>query len=215
MKTQLKVESWAVGVTTCDKRPQSTLQKTLESLEKAGWKNYRVFHDNGRGAWRHWIFTLNSLVKDNPNVDAYFILQDDVVFCKGLREYMERILWPKSERIAFCSPYTPTPYRTSTVGLNSFNAGENLCCAQSFIIPNETAKSILEDLGDLQAEKRIDMHVGRWALATNHTSWFHVPSLAQHLADDNSTLGNFSIPELRMASDFLGESFDVSCYFSE
>jgi hypothetical protein len=105
------VLTWAVGVTTAP-RAVPTLGRTLESLVRAGWDHARLFvepgvdiprrfagwpktvRDEPLGAYPNWYLGLAELVMRQPRAEAYFMLQDDVVFARGLREWLEYALWP-------------------------------------------------------------------------------------------------------------------------
>jgi hypothetical protein len=201
------IRNWAVAVTTAP-RPIATLPRTLESLERAGWSDFRVFPDTaGIGAWRNWIEALATLIAQQPDADAFAVVQDDVVFCRGLRAYLEQTLWPAVRRVALCSPFTPAAYHERRRGWNVRWPPPNqfLVAAQVWIFPPESARAIVRDLGHIQAHKGIDGRVGLWAERTRRSVWYHTPSLAQHIADTNSAIGNPPVASLRIADDFIGE----------
>ena len=54
------------------------------------------------GAWKNFCSSLQDLVEMYPAADAYFMIQDDVIFCKGVRLFLENNLWP-DERTGFVS----------------------------------------------------------------------------------------------------------------
>ena len=109
------VEFWAIGVTAAP-RESSTLNRTLASLRKGGWdETIHLFSEQGTepalngngygslvnierrepalGAWGNFYLALCELYLRDPDADAYFLLQDDVVFTSGLRAYLEETLW--------------------------------------------------------------------------------------------------------------------------
>jgi len=195
---------WAVAVTTTP-RPVSTLDRTLAGLHRAGWDRCEVVEDTSRaGAWPTWLRALRQLIETHPHADALLLCQDDALFCRGLRGYLERTLWP-GDRVALCSPYCPAVYRSERQGWHREDRGWLLIGAVCWAIPRTAAETILEDLGGRKAQKHIDAHVGRWARETGGSIWYHTPSLVQHAADDNSTLGYASEPRLRTAGDFITE----------
>ena len=55
------------------------------------------------------------------------------------------------------------------------------------------------------------LKIGEWAARSGRTTWYHAPSLAQHVADENSALA-IHPPDayLRTASDFPGVDFDAT-----
>jgi len=197
---------WAIGVTTAP-RPAPTLQRTVASLRRAGWPKYATFRDShGAGAWRNWIEGLRLLIRRQPRADAYMICQDDVVFCRGLRDYLQQTLWPADrETVALCSVFTPAAYRASRPGWHRQRRGWHLVAAQAWTIPPESARAIVAELGDLEASKNIDNRIGKWAGETDRAPWYHTPSLAEHVGLRNSALGDQRISDLRESGDFIGE----------
>ncbi len=107
---------WSYGVTTCPQRvTDGLLARTLASLAAAGWERPRVFLDGtlpvgadvpGLGGlevvergervkpYLNWILAVTELYYRHPCADRFAVFQDDVVFCRGLREYLERSAWP-------------------------------------------------------------------------------------------------------------------------
>lgn len=201
---------WVVGVTSAP-RPEPTLERTLASLERAGFDERYVFNDaQRRGAWPNWLKALRSLVA--VGADTLLVCQDDVVFCRGLRAYLERTLWPgdgprgaEPGRLALCSPYCPTPYRQEQRGWHRQNRGWHLVGALCWAIPRTAALAMLADLRSLEADRRIDARVGQWAVRTGRSVWYHFPSLAQHIGLGNSALGDKNWDSLRRAASFIGE----------
>lgn len=195
---------WAVGLTTAP-RPEPTLQQTLHSLQAAGWPDCRLFDDAKRaGAWPNWIAGLRTLLAEYPNAEAYMLVQDDAIFCRRLRRYLEKTLWPASN-LALCSPYCPAPYRKSEHGWHQQDRGWNLVGAVCWVIPPHSARSIIADLAHVQARNRIDARIGQWAKNVGRSVWYHTPSLVQHIGSGNSALGDPLINSLRKAADFIGE----------
>ena len=198
---------WSVGITTAP-RPVPTLGQTVASLGRAGWLNLSIVRDTrGIGAWRNWIGGLRLLIRRQPRADAYMICQDDVVFCRGLRSYLQRSLWPaERETVALCSVFTPAAYQTSPPGWHRQCRGWYLSAAQAWVIPPESARAIVAELADLDASKHIDNHIGKWARQTGRVPWYHAPSLAEHVGSGNSALGDDRISDLRRSADFIGEA---------
>jgi len=195
---------WAVGLTTAP-RPEPTLERTRASLHKAGWTDCHVFDDSHKaGAWPNWISGLRSLIDGHPDADAYMMVQDDAAFCRGLRAYLEQTLWPAAN-VALCSPYCPTPYKKPKRGWHEENNGWNLAGAVCWVLPPDSARTIIAQLGQVEAKDRIDARIGQWAENVNRSVWYHTPSLVQHSGVGNSALGDENIDSLRIAADFLGE----------
>ena len=204
--TRPAIQHWAVAVTTAP-RPKPTLQQTLASLERAGFGHLHVVDDRGKsGAWPSWLRALRGLLAEHPEAEALLICQDDAVFYRGLRQYLEQSLWPGS-RVAVCSPYCPALYRWPQSGWHREDHGWDLVGAVCWAIPRITAKILLGDLGQVRADRQIDARIGRWARRTGRSVWYHTPSLVQHVAPTNSALGHNLDGSRRRADDFVGEAY--------
>ncbi len=107
---------WAYGVTTCVKRRDNLLPRTLESLSLAGFDNPRLFVDgvSGRPDWAtdlagenvtsrwpevqaygNWVLSMWELFLRQPKATHYVIFQDDVVAVRNLRSYLEQSDMPE------------------------------------------------------------------------------------------------------------------------
>lgn len=176
------------------------------------WPQYR--HGGPRGSWPNWIAALTESVRRNPDADAYVILEDDGVMCRNVRGYLEWTLWPEAaEAVALCSFYRPQCYTDLMPlarGWHREYRGSCLVGTVAWAIPPESARAIIRDLGDLGGLSGIDAKVGGWALTTGRATWYHAPSLVQHIANDNSALGiHEPHVNMRTASDFPGVDFDA------
>jgi hypothetical protein len=231
--TRGSVRRWAVGMTTARRSP-STVERTLESLAMAGWREVRVFAEAGAdvpvregvsltrrdgvlGAWRNWFLSLAELYLRAPQADAYLMVQDDVVFCRGVRELLEKLLWP-SQRVGVVSVYSaqgsgvhrPGFYREQPVG--------GFLGALTYIFPPAGVRSLLRDPAALAHHLRpgatgtwgIDVVVGEWSRRRGMPAFFHRPSLAQHIGDTSTVWGAAANGGRRRADDFPGETFDAS-----
>jgi len=106
---------WAVGILTSP-RPKETLTRTMASLVAAGWDRATIFAEPGstlpvvdpdywtirqhaarKHAWRNWIEGLGHLVDVYPDAGYFLMVQDDVVFARNVRRYIERT-WPHGKR---------------------------------------------------------------------------------------------------------------------
>ena len=219
------VRRWAVGITTAP-RPEPTLERTIQSLVDAGWPRMSVFAEPGSplpavdedririyqrpkrlGIWQNWITAVADLLAAEPEADALFLLQDDVQLCRDLRAYCEKTLWPQIHRVGLCSPYQPAPYITRKPrrpGWHLQKRGWYLVGALTWILPVETARSLLCRWANFQADRRLDARIGKWCSETGRSVWYHAPSLAEHLGFANSASGDGSRDKLRRAGDFIG-----------
>lgn len=190
-------------------RPQPTLHRTLDSLEAAGFPAVNTREDTAAaGHFQAWMSALRWIVKQRPGAEAYFVVEDDTVFCRGLNRYLQRTLWPGPvEKIALCSPYCPKAYRQDKRGWNDTQSGRGhfLAGSQAWILPPPAARALLAEVAPRETTHNVDWEIGKWAKATGRKVWYHTPSLAQHEGLRNSALGDNTVSSIRYAADFIGE----------
>ena len=233
------VKSWAVGVTTAP-RPEPTIKRCLRSLVKAGWDMPRIFAEPGvqltaefghlpmttrqetSGAWPNWWLGLSELVLRQPEADAYLMVEDDVLFCRNLRSWLEQELWP-ADRVAVVSLFTPQIYAKEVRGWHITSAGAGLAGAQGLVFPNVAARMLLAHpwavnhrrQGGSSGLKETDAVIGRWAQAVGLPVYHHSPSLTQH-DGETSTLEHGELRcSNRYSRDFVGEEFDALFLLSQ
>jgi hypothetical protein len=69
-------------------------------------RQYLTQRDEVLGAWPNWFLGLAELYERDAGADAYLIVQDDVVFSRNVRRYLEQVLWP-ADRLGVVSLYEP------------------------------------------------------------------------------------------------------------
>ncbi len=194
-------------------RPQETLGRTLRSLHAAGFSDVAVYHDRQpSGHFRAYMAAMRYALEQRPDVDAYFLVEDDVVFCRGLYAYLQRTLWPGPvDRLALCSPYSPEAYRQPHTGWDATQSGRGLYLAgsQAWIFPAAMARAILADVAPRETIRNADWEIGQWVCEQGRQIWYHTPSLAQHEGIGNSALGDDAVSDLRHAIDFIGEEAEI------
>jgi len=99
---------WSYGVMTVPSRRETTLPFTLETLEKAGFDQPRLFIDGARddSEYRHlglrttchfptirtaanWTLALYELYTRDPAANRFAVFQDDIVICKNTKQYLD------------------------------------------------------------------------------------------------------------------------------
>ena len=223
------VNDWAVGITIAP-RDEKYYSKTIDSVMKAGWESPILFTEpnvelcephkelknikrNERyGAWKNFCSSLQDLVEMYPAADAYFMIQDDVIFCKGVRLFLENNLWP-DERTGFVSVFTPSHYTAKPTGFYKRNMGGALWMAQTIIMPPDSARNFLQHPVKTghNGDRNIDNRLGLWASREKRYPWYFCPSLAQHIGSVSTlwTSGANQAAGRKSASDFVGEDYDV------
>jgi hypothetical protein len=189
--------TWAVGITTAPRR-EETLSRTLESYTRAGLPTPHVFADYGApvpegypatrrdtrvGGWPNFFLGLSELVMRHPQADYYLMLQDDVVFCRNVGRYVERLLAnpaayaandrrhhaPRGEnphaergdyggaaRLAVLSFYCPSGYEQVRTGLRRVDKENGLIGALTFVFPRAAAHALVS--GPFGLEYRTGKH---------------------------------------------------------
>lgn len=225
---------WAVGVTTAP-RAVPTLERCLVSLALAGWDHPRIFAEpdasvprelpvtrraSKMGAWPNWYLALAELVLLDPLADCYFMAQDDVIFCRYVREFVEQDLWT-DKQTGVVSLYCPSIYhrrqRLPNYGPHEVAEGFGLVGALTYLFPASAARALLQDTQVVEHRLKgrrhglcnIDAVVGRWAEQTGRKVMYYAPALAAHIGDTSSIWPNQPARASRVNGNFLGEDFDA------
>ncbi len=227
--------NWSVGITTAP-RQRATLPETIKSLALAGWDRPRLFcepdvtippqfrqlpasvRDERLGAFPNWFLALSELLMRYPQADAFLLCQDDVSFCRGIRTYLERVLWP-ADAIGVVSLFCPSYYgRGKPYGFHREDRGWDTCGAQAYVFPRVSAEVFLTTpqvlahrrQGPRGGEVNIDSVVGAWCRKVALPYFVHVPSLAQHVGSSSTLYPGAGTFGNRRAADFQGVEWDIS-----
>lgn len=228
------VKEWAVGITTAP-RKRTTLTRCLQSLAAAGWDCPRIFAEPGTqlppnlsnysltqrdetlGAFPNWYLGLCELIMRQPEADAYFMCQDDVVFSIGLRGYWNERLWP-SERVGVVSAYCPEHWaQEKKPGFYIETHGWDSWGALAYVFPNISAYRFISDpevighrrFGVASGLRNIDGVVGHWCQRQGLPYFVHVPSLACHIGRTSTLWPRASNHGRRQAGSFWEEIVEV------
>lgn len=231
------VSSWAVGVTTAP-RKKETLWECLNSIKSAGWDDIRIFaeprtkipteyawcartlRDLSLGAFPNWYLALAELVMRNPRVDAYLLVQDDAVFARNSRKYLETTLWP-SGCVGAVSVYCPSHYsKQEQRGFVLEQRGAATWGALAYIFPNRSARHIVGSIevvnhrhhGRDDGMRNIDNLVGSWCLKMGLEYFVHEPSLVQHIGATSTIWKHLTVDSAvgkRAAIDFVKDAMDL------
>ena len=227
-----KVENWAIGITVSP-RPNKTEYhtRTIDSVIKAGWNAPHLFAEpeiniedrhlslprtdrkKVYGCWKNWFEGLKELVETYPDADCYGMIQDDVVFCRGVRIFLEKALWPNTD-VGLVSVFTPSHYSETKPGFYRRNYSGKLWMAQTFFFPPGRAKSCISHkvCTGHKGDRNIDNIVGRWLNRIKCPPYYFSPSLAQHIGE-TSTLWDNSLNQAegrKSAKDFVGEDYNIA-----
>lgn len=204
-----KPVKWAVGVTTCLERLDTTLQSTLRSLERAGFYEPRVSYDGVHedqlhkigsvhdvtlrfpkvGAYGNWILSLMELFVRDPRAHRYAMFQDDVQAPRNLRQYLDTIrLGEKEYWNLFTAPnnHLTLTERGDVVGFHRSNQlGRG---ALGLVFGRETVIELLSNrhMASKPAAARMPTTnidgavVQALVISGSHVELVHRPSLLQH-----------------------------------
>lgn len=232
---------WSYGVTTVPERKETHLPRTLASLNKAGWGRPGLFIDGGRArdydtkyeatarsrpvrVAGHWHLTLLELYHREPSADLYAVFQDDVIFCRNVRRYVESCRCPpggymnlftfrENEQVVLGRG--PGWHEAAYIdGAKTRQGGKG---ALALIFPRDACVALLchphllERATDARrGHKAIDGGVVTSLNLAGYKEYVHNPSLVQHTGD-HSTIGNNCQAK---ALTWPGEDFDAETLLS-
>jgi hypothetical protein len=225
-----RIREWAVGITTSPRR-QSTLEDCLDSVTRAGWESPRLFLDGADrlparyhhlpvtlrsdsiGAWPAWFLALAELVLQQPQADAYLMLQDDVIFHdrEPVRDYLEQALWPGDRPAVVSLFYTSFDL---TAGWRSSPAHEWHWGAQALLFPPAIARALIADSDLVASCLAATTHIpipevlATWMARHRFSNWYPIPSLIQHIGTSSTIWMNSGLLSGRRAPWFSGSIDD-------
>lgn len=206
-------------------RPESTLALTERSMSDAGFPIWELFdgtapedmipspHTN--------VLANRSLLEyalhDETGNEAVMVVEDDVIWRPNVYDYLCEVEWPDDlDKIAACSPYCCLAYEDAkNKGISGpwhvEDRGHYLSGAQVMVYPKCNLPSLIEWLYRDDAIHGIDYELGLWARERGLQTWFHMPSLAQHIGIGNSAVGNVDCGTIYRSSMELPDEDDPSC----
>lgn len=230
-----------VSITTALRPGNPTLERTVTSLWRAGFNLPLIFAEPGApaagwldslvirreeryGEWRNWLHALDETIRRSPWAIAYLTIEDDVVFCRHVREQLELEMWP-SERCGLLQVYTGYRHgRRLPRGLvrlpDQFVSGMNAACALLFR-PAAARDVVQYGLTRGWSGKRLpakepceiketDIFIGTAMADLGYEIWCHVPSLAFHIGDESASHdAKMAARGNRQAFEFPGEEADA------
>lgn len=225
---------WQVGMLTAPRPGEPTIFRTLDSLAAAGFPDVHVFAEGDidqavvnrpgvsftlrqhpSGSFCNWWLALWELWMRESNADRYLLVEDDVVFCKSIREYIESTPLPDA---GVLSLYVSTGGEGSTPGWHPAAEHRKGVGALAYLWTNQSMRRLLESsaaftahragTGRLQGITAQDTAISRWCEASGLPELYHTPSLCQHIGLA-STQGHGASIGRRRSGTFVGEDFDA------
>jgi hypothetical protein len=216
---------WACGITTVPGRRNTYLPLTLAGIERTGFPKPRLFVDGGHpdafqygtlkdcevtardpiGAFGNFALGLWELVMRNPDCDRFAMFQDDVAFCRDVREYLDGCRYPEK---GYWNLFTYARSERVVIGKTGWVEGglvqhedlqpdpERLQKGQgalALVFSREAALTMLEQppfvRKPISANRPRTCVDGAIVGAMNHAGWrewVHAPSLVQHIGIEST-----------------------------
>ena len=224
--------TWSYGITTVPQRQDKLLIQTVQSLKAAGFDRPHLFVDGCKdsSAFRemglpltthstqlrttgHWIASLWELWAMNTDADRFALFQDDILACKGLKNYLNQCEWPCEK--AYLNLFT---FRENHELIHNKKVGWHPSdqlgkAAVGLVFDQVGMKSVLSSphlvrwLKDTERGHRlIDRAVSQSLGKLGFKEFIHNPSLLQHVGM-SSSMGSDRHPQ---SSCFMGEDHDAT-----
>ena len=235
---------WAYGVTCVPQRFDTLLPRTLASLARAGFDSPHLFVDH---SWEHevpevyrkayhvtcrwpdsqgvgvraqgnWTLGLWELYIRNHHCDLFAMFQDDLVACRGLKEYLTQVPYPEKGYLNLYTfpsnqqicPRDPATGRQREGWYHSNQCGRG---AVALVFDKPTVEMILScqhivhRIQDVHwGHRKLDGGLIEGARKAGWREWVHNPSLVQHTGQKATAIGNVEQP---LAPSFRGEDWDA------
>lgn len=236
--------NWTCGITTVPSRKDDLFPRTLASIEAAGFPKPTIFVDGASFklaqwyedkyaplgysvevrrhriyAWGNWLLGLWDLYLRHPSYDRYAMFQDDVVFCKNLKRYLECSEYPSN---GYWNLYTNPPNQTviprtkatrrqiegwhpsNQLGFGALGlVFDNATVLKMFSHHHFPVRTKDADRG----REGIDGAVVSVFNVTNGQEYIHHPSLVQHLGEYSTIQRKAQL--YGPSKSFPGEGFDA------
>lgn len=228
---------WAYGVTTVPSRRFTTLQRSLESLTRAGFERPRLFvdgtldvdsyktlncpltmRDTNVKAYGNWILSLVELYIRQPQAERYAIFQDDVIYAQNLRDYLNTI---EMDNKTYLNLYTapsnnvvkPRDFQRGFYPSNQYGRG-----GLALVFDNDGVRLLFHHSHIINKPKAVRNPTqsldGAVIEVMRQSGWkemVHAPSLTQHIGNGATSI--LEDPErhnrIPVSSTFAGEDYDA------
>lgn len=233
------------GVIATRERINTVLPKTLWSLADAGFQQPHLFVDGvsclteictpeltelyhplvkvtlrGKqiGGFGNWLLAAWELYIRNPKVEYYLLFEDDIIVCKGLREYLGKCSFPSGN--FFLNLYTeprneklvlkkdPNPINGWHLSDQMGRGALGLLFARRFLLRLLTTERFYihpEKPRASGAKRGLDGAISRAVRDLHGKEYIHYPSLLQH-RDCLSIQTNI---DKKRPESFPGENYNV------
>jgi hypothetical protein len=169
-------------------------------------------------AYVNWILGLAELYTRNPIATYYAMFQDDIICCRGLKEYLEECHYPEPgywNLICYPQNMDLAGDRKGWIQSNQFGRG-----AQGLVFDRQTVLDLLthSDTWEKPQDanrgwRSIDGHViDTLKKKAGYKEYVHVPSLLDHVGCVQTSMDpphNQGQPPIQ---NFVGEDIDIRDY---
>jgi hypothetical protein len=172
------------------------------------------------GVYGNWILTLWELYLREPLADRYLIFQDDLVVCRGLKEYLEKCPLPtppEGKGGGYFNLYAHRPNETIAEDKAApkkgwFLSNQRGQGALALMFTREGVTTLLQarhmvmkPQGAAFPTKKVDGAVIEAMVASKWVEFCHYPSLCQHIGLNTSA----SNPLWPLSQSWQGEEWDA------
>ena len=202
------------------KRKKETLSRTVQSLIHAGFPEIYIHYDHEQsGVWPGYLKIAEKAIALFGTESPVLIVQDDIVVCRGLHQYIREKLAAKlTADVGWISLYLCEWTRKMLFDgqkerLLEHRGTEHLCGALAWIWNMEILGEMLTSQDLVRSGKLgVDIHIPKWLIDHNDRILVHQPSLVNHADDGCSTYGNNHETIFRQADTFIGEDTNILEY---
>lgn len=174
------------------------------------------------GVCGNWVHALTWLLHHTA-AEHVLVCENDVAWCEGARRVLTSQLQAVGD-YGFCSLYTRQPHQATTQqpqygwlrreGTSRWNGAQALClhrpAAEEFC-RDERLLAVIRDPDALDGAGGVDSVLGDFFAAYCQPSWYHVPSLTDHVGGTSARVGHTVDPThrgLQYTADFGAETFN-------
>jgi hypothetical protein len=211
----------------------------LQSLKAAGWSDARLFVDGCTNTdaasyerefglevtarhplirtFGNWTLALGEIFLRNPKADRFLVVQDDAIFVKNLRRYLECChypsksflncyLFPENQRLA------PRIGQTARFYEGWYKSNQKGRGAVALVFSNEAVRALFSNshmadrpLDDRRGHRNVDGGIVTGLKKAGYSEYVHSPALCQHIGQVSS-MGSRPHPT---AENFPGADYDA------
>ena len=223
---ELRTPRWCVGLMTCTQRYNNmdkteVLSNSEASLSNAGFEIDHIQVDRDHeGPVGCFLQLAWSLFVKYPVCDRYLIIQDDVIFPKNLRQYLETLgelphrgywnlyITPENEQRV---QHIPGFHKSNQMGRGALALAFSNHALRRILSSRYFVDKLLEASPNYR--KSLDRAIVKGCEEIGGAEYVHWPSLCYHIGE-KSTLGNKPDHSLYPES-WIGEDFDCMTLVEE